>query len=121
MDRKIQSLGPDYRRIYSDILNKKFPDKICECEKLMGKKNLSVFDILELNEKIFGVSDKETEIFDKKHRAYKEDVIKEILNYQIKNKYSNTELARHFKLSRHTIAKWKLIYYSESSDIIRTD
>ena len=117
MDRKIQSIGPDYKRIYSDILNKKFPDKICNCKKLMEKKSLSVLDILELNEKIFGASDKETEIFNQKHRAYKEDSIREILNYQIKNKYNNTELARHFKLSRNTVAKWKLIYHSESFDI----
>ena len=50
---------PDYKAIYTDILNKKFPHKIEECKNLLNKKNLSALNIIELNQKIFETSDKE--------------------------------------------------------------
>ena len=43
---------PNYRRIYSDILNK-HPEKKAECHPLLKKENLSVLDIIELNKIIF--------------------------------------------------------------------
>jgi len=107
MDRKIQSLKPDYRRIYSDIINKKNPDKREECQNLLIKEELSVFDILELNTRIFGNTNKEFEKVNQKFRSYKESDILQILDYQKKNNLNNIQLANHFKTSRNTIAKWK--------------
>ena len=107
MDRKIQSLRPDYKRIYTDIINKKNPAKGEECKNLLSKEELSVLDILELNKKIFGNADKEIETANHKFRSYQESDILQILDYQRKNNLNNIQLANHFKTSRNTIAKWK--------------
>ncbi|AYN02343.1 helix-turn-helix domain-containing protein [Chryseobacterium sp. 3008163] len=98
---------PDYKRIYNDIIIKEFPDKRNCCLRLLQKESLSVVDIIELNEKIFGIPDKEIFIANQKHRSYRETDILKILDYQKKNKLNNTQLAIHFKLSRNTVAKWK--------------
>lgn len=107
MDRKIQNLRPDYIRIYTDIINKKKPDKKGECKNLLRKEELSVLDILELNRRIFGNLDKEIEMINQKFRSYQESDILQILDYQKKNNLNNIQLANHFKTSRNTIAKWK--------------
>lgn len=101
---------PDYRTIYTDIVQKKYPEKVKECISLIQKKNLSAIDIIELNRKIFGIPDKETQAENQKHRYYKKSDIIKILRYQKKNHLNNTELARHFKLSRNSVAKWKKIF-----------
>lgn len=103
-------MTPNYKRIYSDILIRKFPHKREECKSLLNKEILSVFDILHLNQKIFGLSDKNTEIFNQKHRSYKNTDIFQILNYQKKHKLNNSQLASHFKLSRNTVAKWRKLF-----------
>lgn len=97
---------PDYRQIYTDILDKKYPHKKEECMPFLQKNTLSVIDILHLNEKIFESSDKTNH----KYRTYKKSDIIKILNYQKKNKLSNSELANHFKLSRNSVAKWKKLF-----------
>ncbi|SHF03742.1 hypothetical protein [Chryseobacterium sp. OV279] len=48
---------PNYKRIYSDIIDQKFPHKKLECEKLLKKKILFAVDIIELNKRIFGAKD----------------------------------------------------------------
>lgn len=101
---------PDYKAIYKDILNYKFPDKAEECLWLLDKKQLSALDILKLNKKIFGTADKQSEKASQKHRSYRKTDILQILDYQKKNKLNNVELARHFNLSRNTVAKWKKMF-----------
>ncbi|WP_317126567.1 helix-turn-helix domain-containing protein [Chryseobacterium nematophagum] len=76
----------------------------------MDKNNLSALDIIELNKRIFGPLDTETDQFNQRHRSYTEFSIFQILDYQKENKLNNSQLARHFKLSRHTVAKWKKKY-----------
>lgn len=98
---------PDYKTIYADILHKKHPEKKAECFPLLEKENLSVLDIIELNKKIFGIADKETQAENQKHRSYSKSDILSILDYQKKHKLNNIQLARHFGLSRNTVAKWK--------------
>jgi len=110
MDRKVQNLRPDYIRIYTDIINKKKPDKKGECKNLLRKEELSVLDILELNRKIFGNLDKEIEMINQKFRSYQESDILQILDYQRKNNLNNIQIANHFKTSRNTIAKWKKLF-----------
>lgn len=108
IDRNIK---PDYKRIYQDILDKKYPDKKEECKVLLGKKELTLLDIIRLNEKIFGTADKENETFNQQHRSYDRQAITEILDYQKKNKLNNSQLANHFKLSRNTVAKWRKMFF----------
>jgi|SRR6218665_412683 len=96
-------MKPDYKRIYSDILTKKYPHKREERKTLLAKESLSVLGIIELNKKIFGIPDKENQ----KHHSYSKSDILYILDYQKKHKLNNLQLANHFKLSRNTVAKWK--------------
>ncbi|KMQ58345.1 transposase [Chryseobacterium sp. FH2] len=110
MDRQIQEVKPDYKRIYSDILKEKYPEKEHNCKSLLSKKNLSAIDIIELNQKIFGLADKEAEVFNQKHRSYDKIDILQILAYQKKHKLNNSQLANYFKLSRNTVAKWKKMF-----------
>lgn len=90
-----------------DILSKKYPEKEHKCRYILEKKELSVLDIIKINEIIFGITDKEESINNQKHRSYDHSTVLEILNYQKKNKLNNSQLATHFKLSRNTIAKWR--------------
>lgn len=98
---------PNYRLIYHDIISIKCPGKKEECNPILNKKEISILDVIKLNMIIFGINDKETQIFNQKHRSYDESTILEILDYQAKNNLNNTQLANHFKLSRNTVAKWK--------------
>lgn len=113
MDKQVQNLEPNYKRIYSDILDRDFPSKIEKCKSLMQKKNLSVLDILELNKIIFGMETQESERFNQSHRNYNKPAIMEILSYQKKQQLNNSQLALHFKLSRNTVAKWKKFFLTE--------
>lgn len=107
MDTQVQNLTPNYKRIFTDILDKKFPHKIDECKKILQKEKLEVMDILTLDRIIFGLKDKSKEIFDHQHRAYDHSAVLEILDYKDEKQLTNSQLAAHFKLSRNTVAKWK--------------
>lgn len=96
---------PNYKRIYTDILNKKFSHKKTECQKLLRKQKLSALDLIELNKIIYGQNTDGTED-NQKHRSYSSSDIIQMLDYQKKYKLNNTQLANHFKLSRNTVAKW---------------
>ena len=99
---------PDYKRIYCDILNKKYPQKKEECQYLLQKEgDLSAIEILRLNKKIFGSSDKNILADNQKYRSYSQSDIIQILEYQKKHNLNNTQLSNHFKLSRNTVAKWR--------------
>ncbi|MFP3591498.1 helix-turn-helix domain-containing protein [Chryseobacterium sp. SIMBA_038] len=102
--------APDYKRIYSDILNTLYPDKIPQCQRILTKKVLSSLDVITLNKIIFDKQDRETSFFNQRHRSYNDESIKEILQYQKKNDLNNTQIALEFKLSRNSIAKWKKKY-----------
>lgn len=114
MDTQIQKVNrPYYKRIYIDILEKKYPEKKEDCKIFLDKDYLSVCDIIELNRKIFGSQDKDAEDFNQKHRSYNPTDILEILTYQKKNNLNNSQLSDHFKLSRNTISKWKKIFNNQ--------
>ncbi|ASW75029.1 transposase [Chryseobacterium piperi] len=99
--------GPDYKQIYMDMIQMKYPDKFENCRTILQKKRLAVLDVLELNQIIFGLKDMETERFNQRHRSYDKLTITRILELQQKNGYSNTEISNQFKISRNTVAKWK--------------
>ncbi|WP_370895964.1 helix-turn-helix domain-containing protein [Chryseobacterium gossypii] len=99
-----KTMKPEYRKIYHDLLAVKFPDKLDKYIPLLKrKKELSVLEVLKLNEAIFGKIEKESQ----KYRSYDKTAILEILEYQKKHRLNNTQLANHFKLSRNTITAWK--------------
>lgn len=99
---------PDYKKIFIDILNMKFPARLPEFQYLLDKDELSVLDVIEVNQKIFNLNT--TTDNNQKLKSYDEITILEILNYQRKNKLNNRQLASQFKLSRNTITKWKKLF-----------
>lgn len=109
MDKKIQPIEsqPNYKRIYLDILDIKYPSKKEKCLSILSKKKLSFLDVIALNNIIFQLGNNDKDAINHKHRSYDKSAIFEILDYQKKYQYSNTQLADHFKLSRNTITKWK--------------
>ncbi|MBB4807868.1 hypothetical protein HNP38_003184 [Chryseobacterium defluvii] len=99
-----KAASPDYKRIYHDIIIKKYPDKKDKCQLLLEKQDLSALDIIKLNSLIFGKTNRE---FNQRYKSYSRSAIREILKYQAENNLNNTQLAHHFKLSRNTVTKWK--------------
>ncbi|AZB07655.1 helix-turn-helix domain-containing protein [Chryseobacterium sp. G0162] len=97
--------GPNYRKIFADIIEMKHPEKKHRCSNILEKKKLSVLDVVELNTIIFGYQPES-----QKFKSYDEKAIKEILNHQLKSKLSNTQLAEIYKLSRNTVTAWKRKY-----------
>ena len=99
---------PNYKNIYLDIISKKFPSKTDTYEKILSKKILSNYDVIVLNKELFPNAKNQTE--NQKLKSYTKETILKVLDYQKAKKLNVTELARHFSISRNTIAKWRKIY-----------
>lgn len=102
--------APDYKKIYTDIIFRKFPEKYRLCDFILQKEILSVLDVIKLNQLIFDFEDQQVIQFNQKQRSYDKASILEILEFQEKNGYNNTQLADEFKLSRNSVAKWKKMF-----------
>lgn len=100
-------LKPNYKKIYTDLILMKFPEKKKVCNVFLQKEELSELDVISLEQLIFGNKN----IENKKHRSYEKSTIFRILDFQKKNKLNNSQLAKHFGLSRNTITKWKKIFF----------
>lgn len=99
---------PDYKAIFKDIL-KNLEHEICsKTITIMSKENLTISDVIKLNDLIFKNSSSENS--NQKFRSYDKSTIMDILDFQHKNGYNNSQLAHHFKLSRNSVAKWKKVY-----------
>ncbi|MGG5208245.1 helix-turn-helix domain-containing protein [Chryseobacterium sp. MIQD13] len=101
---------PDYKKIYNDLIVKKYPEKLVKCRMLLQKKELSVLDIICLNQMIFEKTGNYSTKENQKFRSYDKNTICYILDYQKEYKLNNIQLANHFNLSRNTVAKWKKLY-----------
>lgn len=103
--------GPNYKKIYTDIIDLKFPEKKKRCERLINKKALSYLDILALNKIIFDDIENHEDLNTRQvFHSYDESSILHILDYQKKHKLNNSQVAKYFKLSRNSVAKWKRIF-----------
>lgn len=98
---------PDYKKIFNDLINIKYPEKKERCNHLLSKNSLSTLDIIEIGQILFNKTSKENFAFNQKHRSYDTSTIIKILKYQKEKNLNNIELARHFNLSRNTVTKWK--------------
>ena len=107
MDGQVQELRPNYKKIYWDLIVRKIPERLNEFENYFVKKQLSVLDIIKLNNKLFSCPDRKTKEFNGRHLSYDKNTIKEILDYQVKYSLNNSQMEREFNISRNTIAKWK--------------
>lgn len=115
MDQKIQKIQlsqPNYKLIYADLITKEYPEKKEKCEIILSRDFLCFQDIMNLEKIISGEFRKEDIIFNQKHRSYDKKAIQYILNYQKNKNLSNMAIAKHFNLSRNTIARWKKIFIS---------
>jgi len=112
MDKEAQKrvIIPNYKRIYEDLLDRKYPHKKEVCKAVLAKEKLNSMDVFLLNNLIFDKETKEEKENDQKYRSYDKTSILKILQYQVKNKLNNTQLADHFGLSRNTLAKWKKMF-----------
>lgn len=99
---------PDYVRIYSDIVDLKYPDRRSEFNSTLSKEKLSFLEVIALNNKLFGR--KEIVDLNQKFKTYNKKAILDILDYQKKESLNNSQTARHFKMSRNTLTKWRKIY-----------
>lgn len=102
--------GPNYSRIYRDLIEKKFPEKLQEYKVMLSKDNLTYFEIVRLNELLFGKRNKEQEFQEQRYKAYDKQTILKIIKYQSQNKLNDQEIATRFKLSRNTIRGWKKVF-----------
>ncbi len=105
----MKKLPPDYKRIYQEIIQEDYPEKIEKCKDIIRKRELSALDIKKLNQIIFNQPENKN-VFNGRHSSYDKNAIFEILDYQKKNNCSNIQLSKHFGLSRNTITKWKKIW-----------
>lgn len=116
MDKKTQNKlksKPHYVKIYRDLVRMKYPQHWEDVKELLEKDELSYFEIERLNKKLFQTNSPNKEQLQQKYKAYDEKTITQILLYQKKNNLNNLQLAKHFKLSRNTVAKWRKIFYHE--------
>ncbi len=97
---------PNYKRIYTDLIERWYPELAEECDFFLQKERLEVLDVIHLNDILFKQK-KEINVLNQKYRSYDKETILWILNYQIKHGMNNTQLANHFKISRNTVASWK--------------
>ncbi|WP_106915781.1 transposase [Chryseobacterium aurantiacum] len=105
MDKQIQAVNtsPNYKRIYHDFIQSKCPDKWENVKDFFSKENMSLSDVLKINNIIFFGKLSESQKF----KSYDKEAIIEMLEYQKKHKLNNKQLALHFRLSRNTVTKWK--------------
>lgn len=92
----------NYKKIFQDILDLKFPEKKELHTIVLEKEITDFYDVLNLNRLIFG-----DEIKENKHKSYDQSTIIKVLNYQKDNNLSNLETAKKFNLSRNTVSAWK--------------
>ncbi|HAO27926.1 MAG TPA: transposase [Chryseobacterium indologenes] len=108
----MNSLQPDYHRIFNDILSKKNPVNKIACLKILEKKDLSALDVIKLNTLIFSYTERNTPsgIGENKHRSYNKTDILYMLDFQKENGYNNSQISLYFRVSRNSIAKWRMIF-----------
>lgn len=101
---------PNYKLIFSDLIQKKHPSKLKDFETYLRKDTLSALDVIQVNELLTSKGCKNTKHFNQQLRSFNEKEIIEILKYQKRNHLNNVQLAQKFKLSRNTVSKWKKLF-----------
>jgi len=105
------NIGPDYYRIFSDMVVQEFPDKINEIEKLK-KNNPTVFDIFSVNDRLFDTKTEEQKKIRQKYRVYSKQTIISILRFKRQKNMTISQMAAQFNISRNTLKKWMKVYDS---------
>jgi len=103
-------MKPNYKKIYKDLIDKKYPEKKEVCKMLLNKHTWSALDVIAINKLIFEEKYIQKKRINQKHNAYNRSDILQILEYQRNNSLNNTQIAIYFALSRNTIAKWRKLF-----------
>ncbi|MFY7814030.1 MAG: helix-turn-helix domain-containing protein [Chryseobacterium taeanense] len=98
--------SPNYRKIYEDMIAKKYPEKSAQCQRILNKKKISTIDVIMLNNIIIGFDANDIGR-NQKLKSYDKDAVFEILMYQKNNRLNNKQTAKHFNISRNTLSSWK--------------
>ncbi|WP_345989982.1 helix-turn-helix domain-containing protein [Chryseobacterium sp. Chry.R1] len=101
---------PNYKLIYSEMISEMYPENEKIFLPFFEKDELDMLDVIRIENLISRLNKNTGKEISGRHRSYDKKTILQILDFQKKNNYNNTELARHFKLSRNTIAKWKKLF-----------
>ncbi len=101
---------PNYKRIYTDMITLNYPDKLTDCKSILNKSNLTTIDVINLQKKLFGSENISVGQSNQRFKSYDESTIIKILKHQNKQGLNNTDLAKHFNISRNTVSKWKKLY-----------
>lgn len=99
---------PNYIKIYTDLINSKFPEKFSLIDLFKDKEELSVLDILIINNILFGKIELQ-DLSNPRHKSYDLETIKYIIDYQRQNQLTNTAISKLFHVSRNSVAKWKTV------------
>jgi len=105
--------SPNYKRIYTDLICKEFPEEK-QLLEFIKQKELTAIDIIKIDNKLCDLRKLGIVNDSQKHKAYDKSTILQILYYQEKNNLNNTQTATHFRVSRNSIAKWKKLFYKRS-------
>ncbi|UZT97983.1 helix-turn-helix domain-containing protein [Chryseobacterium fluminis] len=99
-------MRPNYKKIYTDLLLEKQPEKLKD-EKIKSLiSDLTTAEkVLKFNELIFGLQGEDT-VNNHKLRSYDKQTIIKILQYQKKHNLSKRFTAMKYGISRTTIQKW---------------
>lgn len=104
-------MGPNYKKIYHDMLMASNPSKL-DIKEVANKINniKAAIDVTNLNEMLFGSNVQSTNEINQNLKAYDEQSVMKILRYQKEYKLNNTQTAITFKLSKNTLCRWRLFY-----------
>jgi DNA-binding transcriptional regulator YiaG len=96
---------PNYQKIYKDIIEKNFPEKLTQTKKLL-KPKMTALDVIKISE----ILNTNKDLDNQKHKSYDLNSILKILDYQKSHHLTNIQISQKYKISRNTVAKWKKIY-----------
>jgi len=94
----------DYKKLYTEMIFEKYPQKASACAVILKKREFTVMDVIRLNKII---SSGKAQSMNQKYKSYDRTTIFEILDYQKKHRLNNVATARHFNISRNTLGSWK--------------
>lgn len=108
---------PRYRKLYADMIRDKYPEKMSLCNTLLQKENWTALDVIHISQLLFDEDkDRKGIAGDQKHRSYDLKSIRQILDYQIKNKLNNKQVAMKYRLSRNSVSKWKKLLQEQNEE-----
>lgn len=106
-------MRPNYSKIYHDILQIEYPEKLKDPKiKALLKKLNTAEDILNFNDKVFKQS-KESLKNNQQLRTYDKKTVLKLLQYQKKHDLSISHMSREYKISRTTLSRWKKMFKEE--------